>query len=190
MRKLLVVVIFVSLFSLPLLAQDKVEVFGGYQYLHTGNLTVSGQSVPDSSQGFNGWDASVRGYFHKDLGVEGDFGGAYATISGVSAHVYTYTGGPVVSLNTGGKVNPYGHGLFGGVRLGFSNSGVSVSENGFTMMFGGGVDVKANRSIAIRLIQADWVYYHFGSNTIAGEPIPSFSGSNNVRVLSGVVFRF
>lgn len=60
----------------------------------------------------------------------------------------------------------------------------------FTMIFGGGVDVKANRAIAIRLIQADWLYYHFGSNTVAGVTIPAFSQSNNVRVSTGVVFRF
>lgn len=112
MQKFLVLVVFLGLFSLPLMAQDypKAEAFVGYQYLHTGDITVSGQSDPNSSQSFNGWDAAATGYFHKSLGVEGDFGGAYATISGVSTHVYTYTGGPVVSLNAGGKVNPFVHG--------------------------------------------------------------------------------
>jgi hypothetical protein len=188
MQKFLVLVVFLGLFSLPLMAQDspKAEVFGGYQYLHTGDI----ESVSGNSQNFNGWDASATGYFHKHLGVQGDFGGAYATISGVSAHIYTYTGGPVVSLNAGGKVNPFVHALFGGVRLGLSESGVSVSENGFAMMFGGGVDVKATRAIALRLFQADWVYYHFGRNTVGGETIPSFSQSNNVRIATGIVFRF
>ncbi|MGA2978236.1 MAG: hypothetical protein ABSD76_01475 [Terriglobales bacterium] len=178
--------------SLPLMAQGypKAEVFGGYQYLYNGNSTVNGQNVPNSSQSFNGWDASITGYFQKHLGVQGDFGGAYATISGVSTHVYTYTGGPVVSLNAGGKVNPFVHALFGGIRLGASESGVSISENGFTMMFGGGVDVKATKAVAVRLIQADWLYYHFGSNTIAGVAVPSFSQSNNVRISSGIVIRF
>jgi len=174
------------------MAQDypKAEVFGGYQYLHVGDITVHGQSIPDSSQGFNGWDASVTGYFQKHLGVQGDFGGSYATISGVSTHVYTYTGGPVISLNGGGKVNPFAHALFGGIHLSGSESGVSVSENGFTMMFGGGVDVKVARAIAVRVIQADWLYYRFGSKTVAGVQIPSFSQSNNVRISAGIVIRF
>jgi opacity protein-like surface antigen len=71
-----------------------------------------------------------------------------------------------------------------------SDSAVSISENGFAMLFGGGVDVKATKIVAVRLIQADWLYYHFGSNTIAGVTVPSFSQSNNVRISTGIVFRF
>jgi hypothetical protein len=175
----------VSLLSLPLIAQDKVEVFGGYQYLHTGNIS----SDTSSSQGFNGWDASATGYFNKYLGVTGDFGGAYATISGVSGHVYTYTGGPVVSFREG-KINPFVHALFGGVRLTASESGVSVSRTGFTTMFGAGVDYKATKAISLRVIDVDWLYYHFGSTMIAGSGVPSVSQSNNVRITAGVVFRF
>jgi len=96
----------------------------------------------------------------------------------------------VISLNAGGKVNPFVHALVGGIRLGASDEGVSVSENGFTTMVGGGVDVKAARAIAVRLVQADWLYYHFGSNTIAGVAVPSFSQSKNVRISTGIVFRF
>jgi hypothetical protein len=57
-------------------------------------------------------------------------------------------------------------------------------------VFGGGVDVKATKLVAVRLIQADWLYYHFGSNTIDGLTVPSFSQSNNVRISTGIVFRF
>jgi hypothetical protein len=93
-------------------------------------------------------------------------------------------------VDPGGKVNPFAHALFGGVRLTGSEFGVSASLNGFTMMFGGGVDAKIAPRIAVRLIQADWVYYHFGSRTIAGLEIPSFTQSNNVRISTGIVFRF
>jgi hypothetical protein len=179
------------------MAQDKVEVFGGYQYLHTGTITIDGQSEPNSSQGFNGWDASLRGNLSKYLGVEGDFGGTYATINSnvegfstsVSDHVYTYTGGPVVSAHMG-LIKPFAHALFGGIRLSESESGVSISQNGFTMMIGGGVDAKINKMFAVRLIDADWVYYHFGSKTVADVTIPSFSQSNNVRITTGIVVRF
>jgi hypothetical protein len=192
MKQFLTLMVSWGLLSLRLMAQDnpKVAVFGGYQYLYNGNSTINGQSVPNSSQSFNGWDASVAGYFHKYLGVEGDFGGAYATKGVVSTHVYTYTGGPVVSLNARGRVNPFVHALFGGIRVGASDSAISISENGFAMLFGGGVDVKATNTVAVRLIQADWLYYHFGSNTIAGVTVPSFSQSNNVRISTGIVFRF
>jgi hypothetical protein len=58
---------------------------------------------------------------------------------------------------------------------------VSVSKNGFTTLFGGGVDVKVNRAVAVRLAEFDWVYYHFSDlNT----------SNDNVRLTTGIVFRF
>lgn len=191
MKYFLILVVLMGLFSIPMVAQDypKAEVFGGYQYLHTGDISAGGQTLQNSSQGWNGWDAGATGYFTKYLGVQGDFSGTYATISGVSGHVYTYAGGPVVAYREG-KINPFVHALFGGIHLGGSGFGASGSLNGFTMAVGGGVDVQATKVISVRLIQADWVYYHFGSTTIDGVQVPSFSQSNNMRIVTGIVFRF
>jgi len=163
-------------------------VFGGYQYLHFGNTTTD--SVSGSGQSYNGWDGAATFNFNKHLGLTGDFGGGYATIGGVSSHIYTYTGGPVLSLDAGGKINPFVHALFGGAHASASESSVSISENGFTTMLGGGVDVKVNRAIAVRLIQVDWLYYHLGSTTVAGVTLPSVGQSNNVRIATGIVIPF
>lgn len=192
MKSFLVLLVCVGLLSIPAMAEDypKVAVFGGYQYLHTGTIHISGQDIPNSSQSWNGWDASVRGNFTKHLGLEGDFSGTYATISHVSSSVYTYAGGPVVSYDAGAKINPFVHVLFGGLHLKGSGFGVSDSINGFTMLFGGGVDAKVNKTISVRVIQADWLYYHFGNQTVQGLSIPSFSQSNNVRIATGIVFTF
>jgi hypothetical protein len=57
-------------------------------------------------------------------------------------------------------------------------------------MVGGGVDYKVIKPLSIRVIDVDWLYYHFGSTTIADVAVPSFSQSNNVRITAGVVFRF
>ena len=45
MQKFLVVGLLLGLLSVPLLAQDypKAEVFGGYQYLHTGSVTMGSE---------------------------------------------------------------------------------------------------------------------------------------------------
>ena len=188
MKEFFVLVVLVNFLSLPLLAQDKVEVLGGYQYLHTGNITVDGQTDPNSSQGFNGWNASATFYFSKYLGVTGDFGGAYASIEGVLGHVYTYTGGPVLSFRKG-KINPFVHLLVGAVDLGASEDGVSASRTGLTAMFGGGVDFKVRKSISVRPIDVDWLYYHFGPTPALGEA-PPLSQINNVRITTGAVFRF
>jgi hypothetical protein len=166
MKTILGFMVVMSLLSLPLMAQDypKAEIFGGYQYLHLGN----GADI-----NANGWNVSLTGNFNNWFGVAGDFSGAYKN----GGRVYSYTGGPVVSLNSAGKVNPFVHALFGGAN--FGGGGLS-SINAFTMMFGGGADVKVDKAFAVRLIQADWVYYR---NAGVGE-------SHNVRVSTGLVIRF
>jgi hypothetical protein len=181
MQKLLVSFIFLGVVSLPMLAQDypKAEVFGGYQYLHLGGRGTDVNA--------NGWNASLTGNFNSWFGVTADFSGAYKTdahtigplIANVDTKVYSYTGGPVVSLNSGGKVNPFVHALIGGAHVNESSGGASVSENGFTMMYGGGADIRMSNHLAFRA-QGDWVYYRF-----SGE-----NESHNVRVSTGFVLRF
>ena len=192
MRTFFVVVVLLGLLSFPVMAQDnpKAEVFGGWQYQHLGGSGLS-VNIPE------GWDASVTGNINKHFGVTGDFSGSYksetVTTEGVtasgSAHLYTYTGGPVVAMDFGGKINPFAHALFGGFTVGGSASGCitgggcasgSASTNGYTVMAGGGVDAKVAKSIAIRLAQFDWIYYHANGGSI----------KSNVRIASGVVFRF
>lgn len=190
MYKVLVIAV-LGLLCLPLMAQDKVEVFGGYEYLHLGS-----NSYGPGSQGFNGWNAAATYKLNRLIGVEGDFSGTYAKvpletqIGNVGWNVYTYAGGPVVSLPAP-FIRPFAHALFGGMRMTASADGVSTSWNGFTTTFGGGADLKVNRLFAIRLGQVDWLYYHFGSKTVAGTQLtPSFSSSSNVRFSTGVVLRF
>ena len=169
MKKFLVLILFVGLLSIPLVAQDypKAEVFGGYQFLHS------------EGENFNGWNASVTGNVTKAFGVTGDFSGSYKTISGIDFKVYSYTGGPVLNLNHEGTVNPFVHALFGGAHFVGSAGGNSASLNGFTMLYGGGADVKMSKLLALRG-QVDWVYYH----------VSGANSSKNVRISTGVVFRF
>ncbi len=177
MQKFLVLVVFLGLLSFPLAAQDypKAEVFAGYQYERLNNIVGSGVDING-----NGWNAALTGNFNHWFGVTADFSGAYKTINSVDTRVYTYTGGPVVSLNSGGTINPFVHALFGGAHASFSAPGSgSPSDNGFTMMYGGGVDIKMNRLLALRG-QVDWIYFHFSDASL----------SNNVRVSTGVVLRF
>ena len=66
-------------------------------------------------------------------------------------------------------------------RIGLGGSGRPGRRRRTTdRMFGGGADVKLNHALAVRLIQADWVYYRFSGN----------NESHNVRVSTGIVFRF
>jgi len=197
MQKLVVLIVFLGLLALPLMAEDRAEVYGGYQYLRLNDVGGCGSSngCPDISA--NGWNAGVSGFFNHYFGVTGDFSGTYHTQSvsshgtgiNVPLHFYTFAGGPVVAFNRG-KVNPYVHALFGGVHVGASASadGVSVSESktGFVTAVGGGIDVKVAHAISVRLVDVDWVYYHF-SGIFGG---PSYGNSDNVRITAGVVLRF
>jgi hypothetical protein len=175
MRTYFTLALFLILAPISLLAQDypQVEIFGGYQYEH------------QSSGGFgltqNGWNASVAGNMNKTLGVAGDFSGVYKSVSGTTLHTYTFTFGPVVSFNHEGKVNPFVHALFGPGEFGASGGLFSsASSNAFTMMYGGGADVKLSQRFAYRLVQADWIFYHFSNSNL----------SKNVRLSSGIVLRF
>jgi hypothetical protein len=176
MRKSIPFFVVLGLFLVPLrlMAQDtpKAEVFGGYQYLHLGG-DFTGINA-------NGWDASITGNITKHFGITGDFSGAYKTVSGVSGHLYTYGGGPVIAYDFGGKVNPFAHAIFGGFTLNAGFGGTSASTNGFAMKIGGGVDVEVNRTVAIRLAQLDWNYYHAQGT----------SESKNVSFAAGIVLRF
>ncbi|HVM93499.1 MAG TPA: outer membrane beta-barrel protein [Terriglobales bacterium] len=199
MRKCLLAILFLGLLAMPLPAQDhpRFEVFGGYQYLHLGGGNSNGLGT---GEGFNGWNASVTGNITNHFGIEGNFGGAYDTISSIDFKMYTYSGGPVV-FSESGRLKPFAHVLFGGVHLTGSTSFVvdsiqsqansaSISWNGYTIMAGGGLDVKVNRAIAVRLAQFDWVYYNLSDTSFSGTPVPGFSASNNVRLASGIVVRF
>lgn len=178
MSKLFLGLAILGLLLMPLAAQEtpKAEVFGGYQFTHV--------SILDTGLNFNGWNASVTGNVNKWFGVTADFSGAYKSESGASIKIHSYAGGPVFSLNHEGTVNPFVHVLFGGARANFSVSVPGFSEsagtNGYTIMAGGGVDAKLSPRLAARIIQADWVYYHFEG---IGE-------KKNVRVSMGIVFRF
>jgi hypothetical protein len=174
MRKAVLMIACLSLFPLLTAAQETpaAEVFGGYQFTHIGSGGVS--------ENLNGWNASVAVNVDKDFGVAGDFSAAYKSINGVSLKIYTYTFGPVANLNHQGKFNPFVHALFGGAHGSASLNGTGTSTNGFTMMMGGGADAKVSPHFAVRLFQADWVYYRFQGT---GE-------SKNVRLSAGVVARF
>lgn len=175
MRTVVLLIVLLGLFPLLVMAQEtpKAEVFGGYQFTRT-NIIGTGLN-------FNGWNASVTGNVNKWFGVAADFSGNYHSETGGSLKVYSYTFGPVVSLNHEGTLNPFVHALFGGAHANLSVSGAgSAGTNGFTMMMGGGADAKISPRLAVRLFQADWVYYHFEG---VGE-------SKNVRVSTGLVFRF
>ena len=174
MSKFIGFALFLGMFSLIAPAQEmesapKAEIFGGYQYTRF-----------DGGVNANGWDTALTGNLSRWFGVAGDFSGAYKSQNGVSFNNYTYTFGPVFSWRHNPSFTPFAHFLAGGFRASAAFSGLSGSTSGFAMMFGGGVDVRATPHVAVRAVQFDWLSMR--SN--------GFSDNNNMRISTGLLFRY
>jgi opacity protein-like surface antigen len=181
MRKLIWFTVIVLALSAFALAEDtsapKVEVFGGYSLLHTGN----GALISGDSTNFNGWNAAVTGYFTRYLGLTADISGGYnsnISSTGEDGHVYNFLFGPTVRLNNGGKLTPFAHALFGVSQV---NGGITgnVKESDFAMAVGGGADYKLTSKFSVRLAQLDWLRTNYYNTS-----------QNNMRLSTGVVFHF
>jgi opacity protein-like surface antigen len=180
MRKLLVLAALLVFVSGAAMAQDhpKAELFGGYSYMRVNpGSGFSGINLP------TGWHASVAGNFNDWFGIAGDFSGNYGSPSilglSVDTKVHTYTFGPRISYRKNEKITPFAHAMFGGANVRGSAFGVGVSESGFAMTLGGGVDAKINDHFAFRVAQFDYVM-----TRISGD------NQHNFRISTGIVIRF
>jgi hypothetical protein len=139
------------------------EVFGGFSVLSIGNTGGSR---------FNplGWQAAVSGNVTERFSIVGDAGGAYK--DGVKFH--TFMAGPRLNHRLD-RASLFGHALFGVTRA----SGGGSSESGFSMGYGGGVDVSAGDKLSIRVVQVDWLPVRFDG----------VWNKNQVRFGFGVVYK-
>jgi hypothetical protein len=167
LRKLSLLLGLFFLISLSAHAQgisDKVELFGGYSYLRF-------DSSPQVN--LNGWELSGQYKFTDWLGGVADFSGHYGSPFGISSSVHTFMFGPQVSWPS--RVSPFAHVLVGGAH--FSVPGAATTA--FASAIGGGIDTRIAHRLSWRIIQGDYLITRFGSST-----------QNNVRVSTGIVFRF
>ena len=170
----------ILLVALSALAQSPARSHGRLSPGEVPNAELSlGYSFLRASDGgsvnFHGGSASIAGNFNRWFGIVGDFGGYRASEVVISANVFSYLFGPRISYRDNDRITPFAQVLVGGARI--SASGASL--NSFALAAGGGIDIKAAEHIAIRLVQAEYVYTRF-----------SGVKQNNVRLSAGVVFRF
>ena len=171
--------------------QPKVEIFGGYAFLHPGvNVDGTGLNLENVPAG---WGAAATFNFARHFGLTADFGGHYHTfnatdpqVGGADIHLGTYMFGPHVETRTS-HFAFFGEALFGLHRIVQTNS--SFSDNAFGLAVGGGVDAHVSRHIDIRLAQLDFVH---STHSIAattggtdGDPDVTF---NSLRYRAGVNF--
>jgi hypothetical protein len=107
--------------------------------------------------------------------------------------MFTYLGGPRLSLWKRQRVSPFAQVLFGGVhasRVTISNCAGAActplpSQNAFAMTAGGGLDIRLTPHFAIRIVQVEYMMTRFDSVPAGGS-----SEQNDLRLSSGLVFRF
>jgi len=192
--KFLFLFVAVSLWSLGALAQDdsypKAELFVGYQWLNPGGTIPAPfhspfAPVPNKLHDIpQGAGASLTFNFSKLLGVEFDYGGNWNKYANES----TGSLGPKLTWR-GDGVNFFAHTLLSYNRL--TTIGLNPS-NGIGFIGGGGIDIKANRWLSLRLVEADYVFerHHFedSASTAFGDlRRPTLNG---VRLRTGLVFNF
>lgn len=175
MKRLPFVVCLSLLLTTPILAQSdapRVEVFGGYAH-NIGNA--------------HGWNASAALNANRWFGVVADFGGLTAkeTEPDIEGEIkaYTYLFGPQFSYRGNKWVTPFGRVLLGAVNVRATansvNQSLEASDTSFSYGAGFGLDVRVNRFVAIRVLQADYIHTRFLEE-----------GQHNGRFSFGIVLRF
>lgn len=174
MRKAMWLVALVPLFPLPAIGQEQelplVEVFGGYSYERADITRVD--------RNLNGWNAEISQNLNNWFGGVASFTGFYAKPGGIRVNVHSFMYGPLFTYRKSKAFTPFAHALFGAVRASRGFLGISQADTDFGFAAGGGLDVRIKDSLAIRVIQADYL-------------VTPFLGlrQDNFRLSAGIVLR-
>ena len=166
-------------------AASRADLALGYTYVHS--------NAPPDGCGcfhFNGGSVSASWKLNSWWRISGQFSAAHAgniSSSTLSPTMTTYLIGPRYGLTKGShRVVPFSNILLGAAHVSdgyFPNeSSSSASATAFAMAAGGGVDISMGKHIAIRPIEADYLFTHF--------PNAVNNHQNNFSLTSGIVFRF
>lgn len=216
MNKILLVFGAILLCGLPALAQDdypKAELFLGYEYVR---FNPAHEASGNQNFNMNGGGGAITYNFHPAIGITAEFTGAGAGNMKVcdttglnclttSGNFFTYLFGPQFTFRQNPKVQPFVHLLLGGAysnvygnikTAGQISTGPTTADFGkhaFALAVGGGIDVKVNKSVAIRLGQFDYFMTRFSGRWVDTSGTGSAGGleisnQSNFRYLAGVNF--
>jgi hypothetical protein len=151
------------LVSTQVVAQDypRAEVFTGASYIRGSELDAN----------FFGFEVSAAANFNRWFGMVAVF--SHNQVSGGCCRVDSFLVGPKFTSRGTGRANPYFHTTVGAVRANWFGS------TAFCWAFGGGVDVKVHRNIAIRVIDVTVMVLR-----------THYSVSGNGKLSTGLVWRF
>src|SRR5712691_11773275 len=164
MRVRVAVLLLVGLLAKPLAAQAadaaRWEVAGGYAFMHD----------EDISENFRqGWVASVTRNATNWLGLVGEVGGNYKTLSILGEpprlKVYSFMGGPKFTAGVSSRIGLFAQVLLGAARASSSVLDVGDSTTGFAYQPGGGIDMHLAPHVGAR-VEADYrIIRSQGSNS-------------------------
>jgi hypothetical protein len=187
MKKLFLSTLIVAAFATLTFAQSGDEYKKGEFYVGvSGNYTEGNISSTDPFYGIN-----VSGVYNvsKYVGIKGDVSTAYRRRTfpigqgqslKTTSSIQNYLGGVQFKNNSReGRVKPFAHLLIGASVNGSKNNlfGSSFSRTSLAGVVGGGIDLRINKRVSLRLIQFD--YNPILKNGLA---------FNNIRLGAGVVF--
>jgi len=207
--KCMLILSVLSLTAVAAMAQDdrtKFEFYGGYSYLSSETGLDGIDPGFNNRIGAHGFEAAATGNVHRYVGIKGDI--SYHSHSKdlfvdsdnfVHAQLQTtqFVGGLQFKDNQlgGGPFRPFAHVMAGIAHQNVSGSGIVTppgpivfdqSTNNFAMVFGGGVDLRANDRISIRLIQVDYNPVFFGGGDFGTFTVDS-STQHTLRFGVGLV---
>jgi hypothetical protein len=166
MRRLAWILVVILGGCLPMFAQSTTPTF---EIAPTYSLL----RITQTSTNFNGGSVSAAVSLNRSIQLAADFGGY---TGGGGATLVSYLFGSRF-LYRGDRLTPFAQALFGGVSE-TAGLGTYSGSTSIGLALGGGLDVGVSKSMAIRVVQADYFMTRFVGQT-----------QNNVRLSFGIVFR-
>lgn len=167
-------------------------------------------------RGFNGFDTSITYNFSRYFGIKGNVTGHYNSERSVDTlfgsteaidtkkRIYNYLVGLQVKDNRkDARFKPFAHALVGVATYNFKgvNTAADVPMDNYTlrgkvtsfaMKLGGGIDMRVNRRIDLRLVEVDYNPIFTRNYAFTGGPFPPVTQqgkrTNNITIGFGIVF--
>ena len=200
------------------LGQDyrRFEFYGGYSHNRVDVGPVEDfepgddlefDDIFDEREGFNGFNLSAVGNFHRYWGAKFDYSYHQKSFDSgfgdnATVRLHNILGGIQFKDNStdAGTLKPFAHALVGVGRTAadlseFDDDLFDFDDAGFAAAFGGGLDVRLSDRVDLRVIQIDYNpmkfdFSDFGVVGIPGTPAPTSEKRwlHNFRIGIGIVF--
>jgi len=189
--------LFVSLLPPCAVAQDELslgDIFFGFSGLRANSSQTILTHTSLGGLGTLGWNVNEH------IGIEAEIGGyhnGFVNAYHSDTNSVTYLFGPRFSYGRLRRFDPYFHILLGGIHTATSilnqpmttqnSSRHSISEDGFSMAIGGGLDIRLHKYVSFRAAQLDYVPSMLSDIGIDGLTNKSFR--SNFRFCVGFMFQ-